>query len=278
MTTERDLKPCPFCGGKAVSDSNEQQWNWIECASCGASTNMRVSTLDDCMPLLIEQWNRRTTIQPEPVSVPEEMVPVAYGGMAGYHDYKIGNVTIVSSAEYAKGWNQCRRAMLAAAPSVQQSDESEPKPGLMRESGTQAEPQLFGKAEQVPDSFKQGVEAAALLIDRKAELYAERFGHDDMGALSFGSGAHAEIKRDTHSGLIELAEEIRATFLVQQPEVQQPAQALTDFDIVTMANRIIDYGYLGDGEGPAELASDEARQAGIIEFARAIEARAKGGA
>lgn len=69
-----------------------------------------------------------------------------------------------------------------------------------------------------------------------------------------------------------------AYLLVTHGPAEQPAQALTDFDIVTMANRIIDYGYLCDGPGPAELASDEARQAGIVEFARAIEARVKGGA
>lgn len=62
----------------------------------------------------------------------------------------------------------------------------------------------------VPDGFSEGVEAVARLIDRKAELYAIRFGHDDMGGLSFGQGQSGEIKMDHYTGLLELADEVRA--------------------------------------------------------------------
>ena len=65
-------------------------------------------------------------------------------------------------------------------------------------------------APSVPDGWKEGVESAARLIDQKAELYAIRFGQDDMGVLSFGTGAHAEIKMDHYTGLLELADEVRA--------------------------------------------------------------------
>lgn len=53
------LKPCPFCGGEATFDHDDNGWNWIECLACGASTNARVSAMDDCKPLLLEQWNKR---------------------------------------------------------------------------------------------------------------------------------------------------------------------------------------------------------------------------
>lgn len=53
------LMPCPFCGGKAVFDHDDNGWNWIECTACGTSSNARVSAMDDCKPLLLEQWNRR---------------------------------------------------------------------------------------------------------------------------------------------------------------------------------------------------------------------------
>ncbi len=53
------LKPCPFCGGAATFNYNDDGWNWIECTACGASTNARVSVMDDCKPLLLEQWNKR---------------------------------------------------------------------------------------------------------------------------------------------------------------------------------------------------------------------------
>lgn len=65
-------------------------------------------------------------------------------------------------------------------------------------------------APSVPDGWREGVESAARLIDQKAELYAIRFGRDDMGVLSFGTGAHAEIKMDHYTGLLELADEVRA--------------------------------------------------------------------
>ena len=71
--------------------------------------------------------------------------------------------------------------------------------------GAQAQP-----APSVPDGWKEGVESAARLIDMKADLYSTRFGHDDMGGLSFGTGAHAEIKMDHYTSLLELADEVRA--------------------------------------------------------------------
>ena len=66
-------------------------------------------------------------------------------------------------------------------------------------------------APSVPDGWKEGVESAARLIDQKAELYAIRFGRDDIGGLSFGQGPHAEIKMDHYTSMIELADEVRAT-------------------------------------------------------------------
>lgn len=62
----------------------------------------------------------------------------------------------------------------------------------------------------VPDGWRNGVEAVAQTIQQKADDYAQRFGHDDMGRLSFGQGAHAHAKLEYHSDLCELAEEARA--------------------------------------------------------------------
>ena len=72
-------------------------------------------------------------------------------------------------------------------------------------------------APSVPDGWKEGVESAARLIDQKAELYATRFGHDDLGGLSFGTGPHAEIKMDHYASLLELAEEARAILAAAAP-------------------------------------------------------------
>lgn len=58
------LKPCPFCGGNAVFDHDDNGWNWIVCEACQASTNALVSAMDDCKPILAEHWNRRATPTP----------------------------------------------------------------------------------------------------------------------------------------------------------------------------------------------------------------------
>lgn len=60
---ERALLPCPFCGGEAHFDSDDDGWNWIECGSCRVATNHRTSAMDDCRPLLAEAWNRRVALQ-----------------------------------------------------------------------------------------------------------------------------------------------------------------------------------------------------------------------
>lgn len=59
------LKPCPFCSGPAAFSHNSDGGNWIECTQCGSGTNLRYSLMDDCKPLLAEQWNRRAA---QPVS------------------------------------------------------------------------------------------------------------------------------------------------------------------------------------------------------------------
>lgn len=65
-------------------------------------------------------------------------------------------------------------------------------------------------AANIPSYLGPGIEAAAKLIQQKADDYAEQFGHDDMGGLSFGSGRHADVKSDHHNFMLELVDELRA--------------------------------------------------------------------
>lgn len=51
---------------------------------------------------------------------------------------------------------------------------------------------------------------AGAYLRKKAEAYAMEHGHDEMGGLSFGSGAHAEVKMDHYTNLLELADELDA--------------------------------------------------------------------
>ena len=62
-----ELLPCPFCGGKASFDHDDNGWNWVVCGKCGVTTDCRTHTMEDCHPLLAEQWNRRAS----PASAPE---------------------------------------------------------------------------------------------------------------------------------------------------------------------------------------------------------------
>ena len=57
-----NLKPCPFCGGEAYFDKDDDGWQWIECGKCHVATNQRASLMEDCKPLLAEAWNTRSTI------------------------------------------------------------------------------------------------------------------------------------------------------------------------------------------------------------------------
>ena len=58
----KELKPCPFCGGKALIQSESRVYGdnhvstglFVECVSCGAGT--RLYTLAS---LATEAWNKR---------------------------------------------------------------------------------------------------------------------------------------------------------------------------------------------------------------------------
>jgi hypothetical protein len=73
-------------------------------------------------------------------------------------------------------------------------------------------------APTIPEGWAQGVEAVAKMLDKSADDYAREYGHDDMGSLSFGSGSHAEAKREYHTYLIETAEAARSLISASQGE------------------------------------------------------------
>lgn len=55
----KELKPCPFCGGKAeiISEETYSGHNlfWVECIEC----DCRTSDYEDNEKEAIESWNRR---------------------------------------------------------------------------------------------------------------------------------------------------------------------------------------------------------------------------
>ena len=54
------------------------------------------------------------------------------------------------------------------------------------------------------------------MLQEKADDYAEEYGYDDMGGLSFGGGMGGEIKMDYYNNLIELIEEVEAMLAAAQ--------------------------------------------------------------
>lgn len=53
-------------------------------------------------------------------------------------------------------------------------------------------------------------ERCAKHLESCAQSFAEEYGHDALGCLSFGSGAAAELRMNTFNGWMEDAEAIRA--------------------------------------------------------------------
>ena len=71
---EIKLKPCPFCGGEAITDISVTRGNIIDsigfdvyCTSCkarqhsGIAAGVSFESLESAMNKTIEAWNRRTT-------------------------------------------------------------------------------------------------------------------------------------------------------------------------------------------------------------------------
>ena len=67
MTSEIELKPCPFCGSEAEFSSgyyNDLMSARVECTECIATTYADSDTyddhtLDELENMVIEAWNRR---------------------------------------------------------------------------------------------------------------------------------------------------------------------------------------------------------------------------
>lgn len=55
---EGELKPCPFCGGKASYDTNGSTY-WVICLGCGARSRITCFDRDKGRRALAEAWNRR---------------------------------------------------------------------------------------------------------------------------------------------------------------------------------------------------------------------------
>ena len=59
--TVAELDPCPFCGGKAVIQSNDFGFpHWVYCTECGAKVHGGLQkSEEESVMASIEAWNRR---------------------------------------------------------------------------------------------------------------------------------------------------------------------------------------------------------------------------
>lgn len=68
-----ELKPCPFCGGRAEYNEDNHGWHWIECTKCESATGQVNPLTSGMKSRLAESWNTRA--EPEqPVGVDKQEV------------------------------------------------------------------------------------------------------------------------------------------------------------------------------------------------------------
>lgn len=92
-------------------------------------------------------------------------------------------------------------------------------------------------AATVVQGWRDGVLAVADMLKKKADAFADAYGYDDMGGLSFGQGSHADAKLEHHSNLLELEEEVRAMLAAEhQPPAAAPVELPEPFTTLVRKN------------------------------------------
>ena len=110
-----ELLPCPFCGGEATFDHDDNGWNWISCGKCGATTDCRTHTMEDCHRLLAEQWNRRVIPLHEMIGDCRKQFDDWWSEFTSAHeDWRFADSDALRWQAWQAAWNL--RASPASAP------------------------------------------------------------------------------------------------------------------------------------------------------------------
>lgn len=59
-TTDQLLKPCPFCGGAARIEDDDDGAVFVNCSKCLASSKCCYGFKADPIPTVVEAWNLRS--------------------------------------------------------------------------------------------------------------------------------------------------------------------------------------------------------------------------
>lgn len=84
-----ELKPCPFCGGKAMMVNWDA--DWVECSICHARSE--AFTVYSSKEMAKEAWNRRVTSAPKqepfsPCPCGKKRIPTIFVTSKGAYHYK----------------------------------------------------------------------------------------------------------------------------------------------------------------------------------------------
>lgn len=131
----------------------------------------------------------------------------------------------------------------AAAPTAEQILALERRSPMSDDEALRFGRAVLLLAERAAAAAPAGGVTPGAYLRKKAEDYAMEYGSDDMGGLSFGSGAHAEVKMDHYNNLLELAEELdalTAAARAAEPDVD-PIQAAADASSVGHLSALLDH-------------------------------------
>lgn len=96
--SEIELKPCPFCGGKAGLYHTHDGRSCVQCDECGISTLRKMDAR-----LAIQMWNKRNS-EIEWIPVSEKLPRLEDDMLVTVRNKETGTSAVWSGTRYKNGW------------------------------------------------------------------------------------------------------------------------------------------------------------------------------
>lgn len=100
--SEIELKPCPFCGGKAGLYHTYDGLSCVQCDECGISTLRKMDAR-----LAIQMWNKRNS-EIEWIPVSEKLPEPESEVLVTVRDKTTDDLSVWCGVRYDKGWELSR--------------------------------------------------------------------------------------------------------------------------------------------------------------------------